>query len=64
MSPIYSIMGQLVGWLSGNVVFGADGKNVAFVRNGRIYSNASEYLGRLSYVRDRLIWEDLSKTRE
>lgn len=64
MSPIYSIMGKLVGWLSGNVVFGADGKNVAFVRNGRIYSNASEYLGRLSYVRDRLIWDDSSGTRQ
>lgn len=57
MSPVYSQFGQLVGWLTGNVIFGADGKNVAFVRSERIYSSAtSEYLGRLVYAREKLVW--------
>lgn len=57
MLPIYSTFGQLVGWLSGNVLFGADGKNVAFVRDNAVYSNAYAYWGRLVYTRERIVWE-------
>lgn len=56
MNPIYSQFGQLVGWLSGNVIFGANGKNVAFVRNDIVYSYKEEYRGKLVYDRGKIIW--------
>lgn len=60
MKPVFSQFGQLLGWLSGNVIFGADGKNVAVVRNEIIYSDRDEYMGRLAYVREKLIWQEVS----
>lgn len=56
MNPVYSQFGQLLGWLSGGVIFGADGKNVAFVRNDKVYSYQEEYYGKLIYGRERIIW--------
>lgn len=63
MNPVYSQIGQLIGWLSGNVLFGADGKNVAFVRSGKVYSyERGERRGELIYRMGRAIW--LNKNSE
>lgn len=54
MNPVFSQAGQLLGWLSNNVLFGANGKNVAFVRGEAVYSNENVYWGRLEYRRGRI----------
>jgi len=57
MEPVYSQFGQLTGWLSGNVIYGAGNTGLFFVRDDSVY-NKSGYIGKLRFQkRQFVLWK-------
>ena len=57
MEPIFNFFAQTVGWLEGEVAFGADGRPVAFIHEGAVFAAKNgHYLGQSDegVFRDRL----------
>lgn len=54
MQPIYSQFGQLTGWLSGNVIYGAGNTGLFFVRDDSVF-NKSGYIGKLRYANRQFV---------
>lgn len=54
MQPIYTQFGQLTGWLSGNVIYGAGNTGLFFVRDDRVFDKTG-YIGKLHYDKSRFV---------